>query len=102
MRIGDREEALLELLAARCGRPEFFRRHRDECILTMICRAGFRGRGIKLRPSLLKLERLGDAKKAGYLIRELRARVGPVAAEGEIKMAALDLLIKRLNWALRR
>lgn len=92
----------MELLTSRCARPDFFRRYRDECILAMLCRASFRGRGIKLRPSLLKLERLGDAKKAGYILRELSALVGPVASEREIKMAALEMLFRRLDLALRR
>ncbi|MEZ0319990.1 MAG: hypothetical protein ABWK05_08390 [Pyrobaculum sp.] len=92
-------EKLLRLLKERCV-GDFYKLHRDLCIAVMIATSNIRGRGIVLRPSLLKLEELSDKKVASYVFKKIRAEVGPVASSTSLKHAAASLVFKKLGELL--
>ena len=89
-------ERLLQLLRDRCV-GEFYKLHRDLCIAVMIATSNIRGRGVVLRPSLVKLEELSDKKAASYVFRKIMAEVGPVASSTSLKHAAASFVFKKLS-----
>jgi len=93
-------ESLLNLLLEECGREEFRRLYKDICIAALIAKSRIGGRGVKLRPSLLRLENLSDVKTAANLLQRFKKTIGPVASGEALKTAAVDYIYKRLGGLL--
>ncbi|ACB40151.1 hypothetical protein [Pyrobaculum neutrophilum] len=87
---------LLKKVSEACRDEAFYRAHRDICIAARLALLNVKGGGVKLRPSLLRLESLSDKKAASYVLREIRREVGPVTDGESLKRAAAALVYRRL------
>lgn len=87
---------LLKKIQEMCKEDIFYSRHKDLCIAVRIALLNIKGRGIKLRPSLIKLDSLSDKKVASYILKELKKEVGPIADSESLRQAAISLVYKKL------
>ncbi|MGC8994385.1 MAG: hypothetical protein ACP5J0_03205 [Pyrobaculum sp.] len=87
---------LLSDLLDLCRGEGFYRSYKDLCIAARIAMLNVKGRGVKLRPSLLRLSELSDAKTAANLLNRFKKEIGAVADGAALKYAAADYVYKRL------
>ena len=92
----EKTHRLLKALLDLCRGEEFYRSYRDLCIAARIAVLNVKGRGVKLRPSLLRLSELSDVKTAANLLNRFKKEIGAVADGAALKYAAVDYVYKRL------
>jgi hypothetical protein len=93
-------EALLREMEKACRDVEFYQSYKDMCIAARLALMNIRGRGVRIRPSLLRLTELSDIKTASYVLAELKRLVGPVADAESIRRVAAEYVYKRVVEAL--
>jgi hypothetical protein len=93
----ERTYRLLRALSQKCADTDFYRRYRDLCIAAKIAELNVRGRGIVLRPSLLRPSNLSDAKAISNLLKKLKKTIGVVTDSIVLKHAAVEYIYKRLE-----
>lgn len=87
---------LLQVLINKCKYIKFYKEYRDLCLAARLALLDIRGGGVKLRPSLLRLEELSDIKTASHLLRKLEREVGSVTDGMSLRNAAVVYIYKKL------
>ncbi|AFA38768.1 MAG: hypothetical protein QXS00_02475 [Pyrobaculum sp.] len=92
--------SLVNLVTRKCENREFYNMYKDICIAAKLVLLNIKGRGVRLRPSLLRLSDLSDIKTASYVLKWIEKEVGKVADSHVIKIAATRYIYERLSELL--
>jgi hypothetical protein len=92
----EKTHKLIKAILDLCKWEWFYHSYKDLCIAARIAMLNVKGRGVKLRPSLLRLSELSDVKIAANLLNRFKKEIGAVADGTALKYVAADYVYKRL------